>query len=103
MHPRSLRHGNVNDCVATWATVVVVPAIILRENWALPPPMMPAMAETATGLQMGGLQTTRARRTSVHRILTRLVTRLVTKKLLVTKGRKGPQAGNQVGYQAMAW
>ena len=65
MHPRSLRHGKVNDCVATWATVVVVPAIILRENWALPPPVMPAMAKTATGLQMGGLRTTRARRASV--------------------------------------
>ena len=51
--------------MVTGGTVMVVPATILRENWALPPPMMPAMADTATGLQMGGLRTTEARIGSV--------------------------------------
>ena len=44
---------------------MVVPAAILREKRALPPPMMPAMADTATGLQIAGLRTTKARIGSV--------------------------------------
>ena len=46
-------------------TLVVVPTAILHENRASPPPMMTAMADTATGLQMGGLRTTKARIGSV--------------------------------------
>ena len=46
-------------------TLMVVPTAILHENRALPPPMMTAMADTATGLQMGGLRTTKARIGSV--------------------------------------
>ena len=44
---------------------MVVPTAILHENRALPPPMITAMADTATGLQIAGLRTTKARIGSV--------------------------------------
>ena len=44
---------------------MVVPTAILHENRALPPPMMTAMADTATGLQTSGRRTTKARIGSV--------------------------------------
>ena len=65
MDPRWLRHGNASHCGVAGGAMVAEEATTTIKTWALPPLMMPAMADTATGLQMGGLRTTRARRRSV--------------------------------------
>ena len=65
MDPRWLRHGDANHCGVAGGAMVAAEARPTIKTWALPPPMMPAMADTATGLQTSGRRTTKARMGSV--------------------------------------
>ena len=65
MDPRWLRHGNASHCGVAGGAMVAEEATTTIKTWALPPLMMPAMADTATGLQTSGRRTTKARMGSV--------------------------------------